>query len=177
MSVSPFEFCDAAARLTVIYKDQHEQRLATLCALAILEVMPKDWIQWADLVCYIPADRRAIRKRGFCHMRLVAEEFSRLTGLMLTHVLQKETVRDQRSLNRSERAENLARAFRLADTSARVMTNEKINGIKDTTDISGKNIILLDDVCTTTATLNIAGEVLLTAGAIEVRAATVCRVY
>jgi ComF family protein len=169
-AVSAFEFRDTAARLTVIYKDQHEHRLAALCALAILEVMPAIWLEWADVITYIPADRRAARKRGFCHMQLVAEQFALLVGLPVACLLRKKAVRDQRKLNREQRTANLAQAFCLAGTDAETNTM-----IADS--ITGTRIILLDDVCTTTATLNAASALLLENGAEEVRAATVCRVY
>jgi predicted amidophosphoribosyltransferase len=197
-AVSAFEFCDAAARLTVIYKDQHEHRLATLCALAIAEVMPADWLKWADAITWVPADWRALRRRGFCHMQLVAEQLAAITGIAAVRLLDKQAVRDQRKLNRRQRAENLAQAFSFigAGTPAPTKTPGKIAsalfagwaakpaaGAVAGTDeviadsIVGAHIILLDDVSTTMATLNAASAVLLAAGAAEVRAATVCRVY
>jgi len=159
--VSAFEYLGAAQMLIRVYKDQHERRLSSLCASAALQSVPKDWWDWADLLTYIPSSQNRIRQRGFDHMRLMAERLGELGGIGCQQLLAKADSKDQRGLNRSERTANLASAFSCPQPD---LAKER-------------NVLLLDDVCTTTATLEAASQVLLSAGAKEVRCVTVCRVY
>ncbi|MDR2109473.1 MAG: ComF family protein [Coriobacteriales bacterium] len=160
-AVSAYQFSGVAARLVTIYKDQHERRLAALCAERLARAIPRQWLGWADLLAYIPADRAKIRARGFDHMRLVAEHLTTLTGLEVCACLQKKGGEDQRALNREQRLRNLAGMLEC-------VCPERV---------SGRRILLIDDVITTTATVEAASAVLIGAGAREVRVASVCRVY
>jgi ComF family protein len=160
-AVSALLFEGWAARLVVIYKDQHEQRLAETCAALLDAAIPQQWLSWADAATYIPADASKVRERGFDHMRLLCQHLARRLGLAWRDCLVKNASGDQRRLNREQRAENLAEAF----------SHTGRQGIE------GKRLLLIDDVYTTGATLHQAAAALLGAGAAEVRVATVCRVY
>jgi ComF family protein len=150
--------------MVAIYKDQNERRLSAILAAFMVEAIPADWIIWADAICYVPCDKRALRRRGFDHMAHVAFEISRLTGLPIADFLLKSPISDQRGLGRKERQANLNGAFGVYVPSGHIA--------KD-----ARNILLIDDVFTTGATLNAAAGALLEAGASEVRVATVTRVY
>jgi ComF family protein len=154
-------FADTAARLIVIYKDQHEQRLAEICANLLLEAIQPQWLEWADMITYSPAEQEKVKSRGFDHMMLIAESLAGLTNLNVEQTLIKQGGSDQRDLNREQRLENLKGVIRC----------------KSREHVSGRNILLLDDVLTTLATAQTAAEALMCAGAREVRVATVCRVY
>jgi predicted amidophosphoribosyltransferase len=66
--------------MIVIYKDQHERRLAAVCAEQLARIIPQEWLAWADLLSYLPADSAKLRLRGFDHMQLVARYLGELTG-------------------------------------------------------------------------------------------------
>jgi len=160
-AVCALEFLDTAARLVVGYKDQHERRLAQTLALLIAEALPDEWVGWADALSWIPCDRRALRRRGFDHMRHIALELARITGLEARGLLRKSAVADQRDLGRAGRQENAGSLF-------------SVNG---TLGLLPTNLLLIDDVLTTGATLDAAACVLLGAGIGEIRVATVARVW
>jgi ComF family protein len=158
-----FSFNETLARLVVGYKDHDERRLAACIAGFLAEALPGAWLEWADAVTYIPANRAALRRRGFDHMRDVAAALASQTGQAFAELLAKGSAGDQRALGRSQRAANLAGAFRVAATPfARDMP---------------AHVIVLDDVLTTGATLNAASEALVCAGVLEVRVATLARVW
>lgn len=93
----------------------------------------------ADAVCYIPCGKKAYSRRGYDHMELVAKEFSAQSGLPLLRALErvKETS-DQTEVDASERYDNVRGSFVCKE------------------DLSGKNVLLLDDLITTGATLSAA---------------------
>lgn len=166
-AVCALSFNEIAARLIVCYKDQGERRLAELLASLIVDALPLSWGTWADVLMFIPAGQKAQRRRGFDHMEEVALKIAETLKLPLWDALEKLPAADQRGLNRSQRYENLIRAFAVtAEASALACTISP-----------PRNILLIDDVLTTGATLDAAAAVLKTQGAQEVRVATVARVW
>tara|TARA_Y100000031_G_scaffold150898_2_gene191127 strand:- start:45246 stop:45656 length:411 start_codon:yes stop_codon:yes gene_type:complete len=113
------------------------------------------------LVIPIPLSKKRLRKRGFNQAELLAREFTmRDTSFTLsTNVLYKiKDTRSQTTLkNRTERMANVIDSFEARNA-------EKI---KD------KNIILIDDIYTTGATLNEARRILINAGARMVLCCTI----
>lgn len=77
-------------------------------------------------------------KRGYNHVELLAEEFSKLTGYSVNKRIAKriKNTRPQYKLSKLERAENLREAFEINPAHYR-----------------NKKLLLLDDICTTGATL------------------------
>lgn len=77
------------------------------------------------------------KKRKYNHMTLVAQEFCKLSGYELNLDLVKRTkdTRPQYKLNKSQRMDNLANAFKV-----------------DANSVKNGKILLLDDICTTGAT-------------------------
>ena len=159
------EFTELSKRIIVSYKDEGEQRLAPLLARLAAQVIPLEWKLWADVLTWIPADEEAVRRRGFDHMALIALSLGEQSGLRVAALLEKQSHKDQRSLNRKERQLNMASLFSLKETGNKKPPSRM------------QNIILVDDVLTTGATLQAAAEVLLKAGAKEVRVLTICRVW
>lgn len=90
----------------------------------------------AELIVPVPSHWRRRFARGFDHMWLLADHACRLAGVRATPALRRvRHAPPQRGLTASERRDNLAGAF-----AARL-------------DVAGKSVLLLDDVCTTGATL------------------------
>ncbi|MDR1015028.1 MAG: double zinc ribbon domain-containing protein [Coriobacteriales bacterium] len=193
------EFAGPVPRLVVAYKDGGERRLAGLLARLVARVVTPEWRCWADVLAWVPADAAALRRRGFDHMRLVAEALGALTGLRTAPLLVKQAQLDQRLLGRRQRRENAGSVFSLHPSPAIAQRGRAGTGQGPraagadvgkgpcAADVQGVlrggplssfgRIVLIDDVLTTGATLDAATRVLLSAGAQEVRVATVARVW
>lgn len=115
--------------------------------------MATAWAKWqtaVDLVIPIPLHPQRHKKRGYNQSELLAQEFSRQVGLpyqpqALTRI---RNTQPQVGLNSRARLRNLDGAFAVDETA-----------------VQGRNILLIDDVCTTGATLVTAAKVLLAAEA------------
>ena len=84
-------------------------------------------------------------------------------GLEERHARETTATPSMAGLSKSQREQNVRRAFRLANPAAK-------------TALAGKNILLVDDVMTTGATLNSCTHTLLEAGAHSVSALVFARV-
>ncbi len=170
-TVAALSFSGAPARMVTCLKDAHELRLAPVMAAALLTAL-EEASAWpagdgrarfdassTDAICFVPATPAALARRGFDHMELVARELSAATGLPLAPVLERASRRDQRELGRDERAANLAGTVRVRE------------------DVSGAQLLLVDDVATTGASLNEAARALVARGARPVTACVLARVW
>ena len=111
----------------------------------------------ADVLVPVPLHRRRQRSRGFNQ----AEEIAGAIGLPVRHLLRRRrATRSQTDLPAARRHANVRGAFRLAWRA----------------DARDLRIVLVDDVCTTGATLESCARVLREAGAADVRAITAARV-
>lgn len=126
----------------------------------ILHQMWKEQGLQAEVLVPVPLHPDRERERGFNQAMLLARELGRLTGVPVdgTRLCRVRATPPQVGLSREERQRNVAGAFRCAE------------GV-----VQGKRVALVDDVCTTGATLYAAGQALLEAGAEEVWAVTVAR--
>lgn len=99
---------------------------------AVLTVVPLHWTRYAW--------------RGYNQAEVIAQELSRLSGLRLVPALKRvRATGSQTQVSGSDRTENVRDAFVLN---------------RNVADISGKRILLIDDLMTTGATLIEAGTVL-----------------
>jgi ComF family protein len=160
-AVSPLEMDELTGRLVVLYKDHDERRLSALIAAHLAEQIPPSWLAWADVLTWIPADKKALRRRGFDHMQKIAHELAEQTGLRTEKLLEKRYSQDQRGLGRAQRSANLLTSFSLC---------KKVEAL-------APHILLIDDVFTTGATFDAAAALLTQNGAREVRLASYVRVW
>lgn len=93
----------------------------------------------ADVVTFVPQSTKGFKLKGFNHAELIAKEFAKIVKLPLVATLKrvKETP-NQASLPRSMRETNLKGAI---DVSSEI-------------DLSGKTVLIIDDVFTTGSTAN-----------------------
>lgn len=109
-----------------------------------------------DYICTVPSNRGNTVKRGYNHIKLLANKVSKLSGkpnLPILRLIRKKKA--QHNLKTAaERLNNLKGAFGF---------NNKFN-------VKGKNILLIDDIMTTGATVNECAKVLKKKGAKNVYA-------
>lgn len=112
-----------------------------------------------DLMTWIPISGRRRFRRGYDQSQLIAKVVARELGLPLIAAAKKiRHTKPQSTMgNAAHRRANILGAYRVTDPEL----------VKD------KRILLIDDIVTTGATASECGRVLLTAGAKEVKLATV----
>lgn len=114
------------------------------------------------LLVPVPLSRRRMNWRGFNQAELLAEQLSKTFQIsMASEALSRirHTTPQVQAKDRAIRLENLARAFYCPTPN----------------EVQGRNIILIDDVCTTGTTLNECAKVLKSAGAHRVTALVIAR--
>ncbi|NBX66556.1 MAG: ComF family protein [Proteobacteria bacterium] len=118
----------------------------------------------ADVLVPVPLHRWRLLKRRYNQSALLVRALGAATGkvTVLDGLQRIRPTPTQGRLTRKEREENMKGAFAVRD------------GAKDA--FLGKNIVLVDDVFTTGATLNACAKALYDAGALSVDALTIARV-
>jgi len=160
-SVGPY---DGALRLLVHeLKFRGRQRVATRLAETILSDPASAKTLTADAVLVpVPLHPHRRRERGFNQSELLADAVARRSGLAVASaalVRRKETP-PQTGLSAASRRANVAGAF----------------AVRRQAQVSGRVVVLVDDVVTTGATARACAQALRRAGAREVRLLTVARV-
>lgn len=160
---------DPLDRIIRVYKDAGERRLAPLLAEMLADtaahaerVSPARYggvMSGADALVFVPATADAYARRGYDHMEQIAVELSRRSGAPMLDALAKLGGADQRALDREERRAGIRGAF------------EVVERVRD------MHLLLVDDVRTTGATLDAAAEALRQAGACQVDALVLARVW
>ncbi len=113
-----------------------------------------------DLIIPVPTIAKHRRQRSFDHTKLIAQELSRFSGTPQADLLQRTDNKTQVGARKSERSSQVLRSTKLrADVSALA---------------KGKNILLIDDVITTGATVFASSTALKSAGAKSVAALAFC---
>jgi len=115
----------------------------------------------ADVLMPVPLHPRRLRSRGYNQSGLLASELGRLTSLPVVEgsiVRRKNTAPQARTDSVEDRRHNVAGAFACMDKRG-----------------AGKQIIIIDDVCTSGATLRACAAALKAAGAASVWGLTLAR--
>ncbi|MDQ5972003.1 MAG: hypothetical protein QG553_162 [Patescibacteria group bacterium] len=110
----------------------------------------------AGVVVHVPTATARVRQRGYDQAQLIAREFARARTLPYQPLLRRLGKTRQVGANRQERLKQLQNAYYCPWPHR----------------VQGKSILLVDDVLTTGATIETAAQVLIKAGAAEVRAVT-----
>lgn len=102
-----------------------------------------------DLIIPVPLHAARLRQRGYNQSAMLAQGISETTGIPWEESIsiRKSNTKTQTRMNRAQRWENVKSVF----------------GVSDQQKIEGKNILLVDDVITTGATLEACGQHLLEA--------------
>lgn len=125
-----------------------------------LRVQQKDLIDRIDFVMPVPLHRKRFRARGFNQAQLLCQDIERHFNLPISLDLKRiRFTTPQMNLGRLERLQNIKGAFE----------------VRDKNTISGKQILLVDDIFTTGATVDECAKVLLKARARQVSVLTLAR--
>jgi len=133
----------------------------TLGRLLVDELARHRELFMADGVVPVPLHFWRRWRRGYNQAALLAHALSKKTGLPVIEgaVERRRPTRSQTNLKRERRVINVWGAFQ----------------VRDKTRVKGKSLLLVDDVCTTGATLEACARALRHAGAKSVSALTVAR--
>jgi ComF family protein len=157
---SPYRFDE------VVRKAIHQLKYQNLKAISLcLAELLADYLQSNPLpgeaIIPVPLHPRRLRERGYNQSALLAQGLGKLTNLLVIEdcLIRVKQVRPQvKASNVEERQRNVANAFTCRDGR-----------------VSGKQIILIDDVCTSGATLESCATALKSRGAASVWGLTLAR--
>jgi ComF family protein len=116
----------------------------------------------ADIVVPVPLHGHRLRQRGFNQAALLARELGKLQHMPVAPGLLKRmrnSPSQAQAATADERRSNVRGAFQIAQADS----------------VEGKRVLLIDDVCTTGATLDACARVLREAGAARVWGLTLAR--
>lgn len=150
-------YADNAKALIRDYKFAEKRAAAPIIANMMAEVIP--YFAAAPMVTFVPTATSHRRTRGFDHAELLAKEIAKQRTWHFERVLHRTSQSRQLGANRELRKRQLKNVFRAH--------NRK--------DITGKHILLIDDVVTTGATLNECAKLLYGMGAQRVDVAVFAR--
>ena len=121
-----------------------------------------DLLDELDYVLPVPLHQKRLRERGYNQAALLSRVIGRELGLpgLENRLVRQRYTRSQVGLGATQRAKNVAEAFE--------WRGEKLEG---------QAFLLIDDVCTTGATLNACAATLKAAGASRVLALTLTREF
>ena len=163
------------ARACVIYNDISRQMILDFKygdrLHAVDTFLP--WLQRAgagmlaqtDIIVPVPLHARRLWQRRFNQSALLAQSLARHnqhTTYLPDGLMRKRHTLPQKGLSRKERHENVKNAFAVAP--------------RHTQQLSGKTVMIVDDVYTSGATLNECARILKKAGAAQVFVLTIARV-
>lgn len=107
----------------------------------------------ADIITAVPGSFSRRMQLGYAHAEKIARNIAyRGRKQYRTLLSQSVKLQEQKQLDRKQRIENVRNAYKIVDKEY----------------ISGKNILVVDDVCTTGATLSVIAAKLKEAGAVKV---------
>lgn len=162
--VSLFEYDTVSRGLILDFKYNNNSYGAHCCGLMLADkVLKTAWFKEIDIITSVPASEEAIKTRGYNQSELIANAFKEKCDIIINNniIKKKLDLKDQIGLHIKERFENMRDAFEMIDTAS----------------ITGKRVLVVDDVMTTGATMNACSDVLIKAGAAEVYSATVASAF
>lgn len=127
----------------------------------LCEVINENYMD-IDVIVFIPSSKKAIKERGFNQCEYLAKEISKKLNIELCKdVIKVKNTKEQKLLSKEDRYKNIKGAFDL----------------KSKGNIKDKNLLLIDDVITTGATLYECKKILKNNGAASIKILTVAKSY
>lgn len=139
------------------------EKLFQLFFEEFFQIEQRDLFQKIDVIVPVPLHKKRQAERGFNQVEKLAVMLGKILQKPVQNILvRKKYTEQQAKLGKSERQKNVCEAFALA---------KNISGDS----LQGKNILVVDDVLTTSATLNECAKILKQAGVGEVHGFTLAR--
>ena len=113
-----------------------------------------------DFIVNVPSDKKRIAKKGADHAGLICEEFSKISGIPYYKDCLKKIrkTKKQSTLSYTERQTNLNNSIRVSNPDR----------------VEGKTVLILDDVCTTCASIKECSRELKFCNCKKILALTLC---
>jgi ComF family protein len=142
------------------FKYRHRLDAARFCGRRMAGSLPRLPELWGfDCLVPVPLHRSRLRERGYNQALLLAREVASTTGKPIEELLiRRHATRPQWNLGRGEREKNVSGGIIAAPGAAQ-----------------NRKVLLIDDVCTTSATLEECAKALRSAGAESVKALVLAR--
>lgn len=156
---APYPYCSPLQDAIALFKYQGKVALADALGALLIQALP-DHLD-INAIIPIPLHPTRLRQREFNQSLILADRIGPVLGLPVSYRNLVRTVdtAPQITLPRAARLQNLRKAFAL----------------RIPQDVSGKRILLIDDVFTTGTTVNECARVLLEAGATDVAVLALAR--
>ncbi|MFA5367262.1 MAG: ComF family protein [Dehalococcoidia bacterium] len=157
---SVFEYGGAIRQAIIQMKYHNVRTLADPLSRFLAEYLSEHRMSF-DIIIPVPIHKRRLRERGYNQTALLARKLSRISRIPLMEralVRTRHTPSQAKSESVEQRRENIRNAFACVSRS-----------------VSGKHILLIDDVCTSGATLNSCAASLKSAGAASVWGLTLAK--
>ena len=151
LCVSPFEYDGIFKKAVLNLKFHNKPFYAEAMSVSLCNALKKEFPdEKPEIITFVPAVRKSIRKRGYNQALILAREISRLTGIPVREdVLGRVTdTLPMKNMTPEERQNNLKRAFQSFGN-----------------DVSLNSIMLIDDIYTTGATIDACAHALSQKGA------------
>lgn len=159
--VCPFYYEGKVREAVHRFKFRGRSGYAVYFAEYMAESVAENIERQIDVISFVPVSRKRLAERGYDQAKLLAEKTADMLGLPFMPLLIKE--RDnppQSGIDGAEkRRANVLGAYRVTDPDY----------------VGGKRILLVDDVCTTGATMGECAKTLLLCGAEEVFGAAIAK--
>lgn len=156
-----FEYDDSIKPAVFLLKDGICGNSAHAFGSYLAETVENNGIsQKMDIIVPVPLSVKSMRKRGYNQTELIAETVSAKLDIPVCCAVRKiRETEEQKTLDSDRRMSNLKNAFEVCSPET----------------IKGKNILLIDDVCTTGSTFSEITFVLKESGAGNILCASVCK--
>lgn len=159
--LSPLWYRDPVPEAVHRYKFGGGQNHAVAMGEWMAQCLSDRWSGPVDLITWVPLSPKRLRERGYDQARLLAERVGAVLDLPVSAALEKvrETQTQSHLEDEADRRANVRDVYRLLPGA----------------EVSGKRLVLVDDVATTGATLAECAACLRAAGAASIVALTLAR--
>ncbi len=156
----PFVYQTQVRRAILKLKEDHALYLVSDLAKIMVKRISEENFKF-DYIIPVPVHEKTKKRRGYNQAELLAKEISALTGkpMLSDLVIKYRMTKSQKFLSYEERQRNLKDSFSLTDK----------NFVKD------KSFLIVDDVITTCATVNIVAMLLKKSKAKEIYVTAIAR--
>lgn len=155
--MSPFEYTGSMRKAILDFKFDNCRAYAPLLAMLMNDYLDSYsiWYEF-DYIIPVPLHKSRLKERGYNQAELIAEHVSKYLNIpMRTDMLERiRATKKQSTLHKIDRLQNVKDAF------------------ESKCDLSGKRILLFDDICTTRSTLQACASALAKSNPHDIRALT-----